>query len=70
MLASAPHLVRNVMKEVVPGCIMIVISSWGTPPTIKIGEAVPMPAPVLFTFTAYPQPAGAAADPAGKFVEQ
>jgi hypothetical protein len=64
MLAFALHIVCNVMNEVVPGSTVIVMTSFGTPPTINTGDPVPIPAPVLFTETAYPGP------PLGLFVEQ
>ena len=51
MLAFASHRVCKVMKPVVPGSILIVMTSSGTPPTVKTGDAEPKPAPVLFTST-------------------
>src|SRR5262249_2065395 len=37
-----------------PGCMMKVMTSLATPPTMKTGDCVPIPDPVLFTWTAYP----------------
>jgi hypothetical protein len=51
MLAFAPHFVCKVTKPVVPGCIIMVTTSLATPPTMKTGEAEPMPTAVLFTLT-------------------
>lgn len=51
------------MKPVVPGSIVIVMTSFGTPPTVKTGDAEPKPAPVLFTSTPYPQDGGAPPGP-------
>ena len=59
MLAFASHRVCNVMKPVVPGSMVMVMMSLGTPPTVKTGDAEPKLAPVLFTPTAYPQDGGA-----------
>jgi hypothetical protein len=52
MRAFALHLVCSVMKHAVPGSIIMLISSLGIPPTVKVGAAEPKLAPVLFTFTA------------------
>jgi len=54
MLAVVPQLVCNVIKLVVPGCMMKVMTSLATPPTMKTGDCVPIPVPMLFTWTEYP----------------
>jgi len=51
MLAFALHSVCKVMNPVVPGVNVMVTSSFATPPTVKEGAPLPMPKPVLFTFT-------------------
>jgi len=66
MLALALHCVCRVMNPVVPGVNIMVITSSATPPTVKVGALLPIPAPVLFTFTEYPP----GELPPGKLVEQ
>jgi hypothetical protein len=51
-LAFAPFSVCNVRKPVVPGCIVIVTTSFAMPPTVNVGEPTPNPAPVLFMLIA------------------
>ncbi|WP_411725269.1 hypothetical protein [Methyloglobulus sp.] len=48
----AVHLVCSVMKQAVPGAIIMVISSLAIPPTVNVGDVDPKATPVLFTFTA------------------